>query len=367
MMRNRLQILALAIAMTALSAHAQTTTPDKNLFNHLDFGVTAGTSGIGFDLAMPVTDWARVRTGFSYVPKVEVPMTFGIQVGDDPSTSSKKFNDLSTYLSHITGNQVKDEVEMTGRPTFWNWNVMVDVFPLKNNRHWHVTAGFFLGPSRVAEAYNKTESMASLMAVDIFNNMYDRVISSPVLNDEDYFYENNVIQVLNDIQLLHDLGVIKAKNFPAQLKDFYLDPDKNVIKTAYQDIAKYGRMGMGLGVYKRDITDEEGNIIHKKGERYIMEPDDNSMVRADMKVNAFKPYVGIGYDGRLTKHDDRLKIGFDAGVMFWGGTPSLTTHDGTDLINDVEGIGGKVGDYVDTIEKFKVFPLLNLRISYRLF
>ena len=359
--------MTLAVGMTLTTGNTQGQTADKNLFNHLDFGVTLGSTGAGFELAMPATEWARIRTGMSYMPKVEMPMTFGIQVGDDLATSSAKFNRLSGYLSDITGNKVKQEVEMTGRPTFWNWNVMVDVFPLKNNRHWHVTAGFFLGPSKVAEAYNKTESMASLLAVDIYNNMYDRVVASPVLNDPDYFFDNNVLEVLGDIQLLRNLGVTNPKNFPAELKDFYLNPDKNVVKTAYQDIASYGRMGVNMGVYKRDITDDEGNVIHKKGEVYMMEPDDNSMVRADMKVNAFKPYFGIGYDGRLTKHNDHLSIGFDAGIMLWGGTPSLKAHDGTDLIHDVEGIGGKVGDYISTIEKFKVLPLLNLRISYRLF
>ena len=91
------------------------------------------------------------------------------------------------------------------------------------------------------------------------------------------------------------------------------------------------------------------------------------MVKADMKVNAFKPYIGVGYDGRLLKNEDKLYVGFDAGIMFWGGTPQLKTHDGTDLIHDVEGIPGKVGDYVSTMEKFKVFPLINAKITYKLF
>ena len=98
-----------------------------------------------------------------------------------------------------------------------------------------------------------------------------------------------------------------------------------------------------------------------------MEPDENSMVKADMKVNKVKPYLGIGYDGLLTKKNKDVTIGFDAGVMLWGGTPSLTTHDGTDLIHDVENVPGKVGNYINTIEKIKVFPLLNFRIAYKIF
>jgi hypothetical protein len=86
-----------------------------------------------------------------------------------------------------------------------------------------------------------------------------------------------------------------------------------------------------------------------------------------MTVNALKPYVGIGYDGRLVSNNDRLSIGFDAGLMFWGGTPSLITHDGTDLIHDVDNVPGKVGDYVRIIKRAKVFPMVNLRLAFRLF
>ena len=37
-----------------------------------------------------------------------------------------------------------------------------------------------------------------------------------------------------------------------------------------------------------------------------------------------------------------------------------------DLAKDVRNIGGKVGDYVDVMKKFKVYPVINLRISKRL-
>ena len=53
--------------------------------------------------------------------------------------------------------------------------------------------------------------------------------------------------------------------------------------------------------------------------------------------------------------------------MFWGGTPEVVTHDGTDLAKDVENIGGKVGDYVSLVESLKVYPVLKLSISYRIF
>ena len=335
-------IVALSIASAAVSAQEQTHSFFNNSFNHLDLGVTLGTTGIGFDVATPVTDWARLRTGFSYMPRAEVPMTFDIQVGDDPATSLSKFEKMAGFLTSFTGKEVEPEVEMIGKPNFWNWNFMVDVFPFKNNRHWHATVGFSLGPTKVAEAYNKTESMVSLLSVSIYNNMYDKLHGLSI----------------------RELAQVKLFEIPG-LEDFGTDLD--VLLQLQKHLDNYGRMGMRLGQYTHDITDEDGKVIHQKGESYVMTPDKDDMVKANMKVNAFKPYLGIGYDGHLTKHEDKLTIGFDAGVMLWGGTPHLTSHDGTDLIHDVENINGKVGDYINAIEKFKAFPVLNLRIAYKLF
>ena len=91
------------------------------------------------------------------------------------------------------------------------------------------------------------------------------------------------------------------------------------------------------------------------------------MVKAEVRVNAFKPYLGFGYGGRLFKGDDRYMVSFDCGAMFWGGTPSILTHDGTDLAKDVEDVQWRVGDYVRLIKGVKAFPVLNVRITRTLF
>ena len=82
---------------------------------------------------------------------------------------------------------------------------------------------------------------------------------------------------------------------------------------------------------------------------------------------AFQTIPRFGYGGQLLKNDPSWQVSFDCGALFWGGTPRIVTHDGTDLVNDVENVRGKVGDYVDIVKKFKVFPVLNLRITKRIF
>jgi len=343
MRKVKIQLLITA-TMTSMAVGAQTTgNASKMLGGRLDFGVTAGVTGVGFDLAMPMTDYLRVRSGFSYMPRVEVPMTFKIQVGDDPSTSDRKFNRMSSMLESLTGNPVENHVEMIGRPTMWNWSLLADVFPLKNNKHWRVTVGVYIGPKLVAESYNKTESMPSLMGVDIYNNLYNK---------------------LHGVSR-RDLPGVKIIDFGPGYENVFTDP--NLLLYLQEKLDAAGRMGIHMGTYTHDVVNEKGEVIHQKGDDYVMEPDANHMVKVAMKVDAIKPYIGVGYEGRLDKRNDRLYVAADAGIMFWGGTPSLKTHDGTDLINDVENIKGKVGDYVKIMSKLGVCPVINLRCSYVLF
>ena len=325
-------LFSFALAVVTLSSQAQ------NMFNHLDLGVTLGTTGFGLDAAMPVGDYVKLRTGFEVMPRFNYDMNFGVESFDGTGTSidQSTFNRMADVLYGLTGFKVDQNVTMKGKPTMWNFKLMVDVYPFKNNKHWHFTAGFHWGPSKIAEAVNAQEDSPSLFAVGMYNHIYDVA------------YQDWVLNIPTPIIVTETTGPI------------YLDP------TIEKNILAMGRMGIPIGKYSHDMTDAQGNI-HKKGETYYMLPNENSMVTVEARTNSFKPYLGVGYEGRLIKGNDNYKIGFDAGLMFWGGTPSIITHDGTDLVHDVEDINGKVGDYVKLIKGVKVFPVLNLRITRRIF
>ena len=325
----------------------QTVNGSSNLFNHLDASVTLGTTGIGIDLSSPVTNWAHLRLGYSFMPHFHYDMNFGIQVGDTQESKYDangnrvvtKFDRLAEMLEGLTGYKVDDEVMVEGRPTYHNLKFLVDVFPFQNNKHWHVTAGFFWGPSKVADARNKMEEMPSLLAVGIYNRLYENTIRS---YESVIRYENGEIEIW-DIEPIVSLGPIEI-NGPS------------AIKSAYKSMISNGRMGMVLG---KRVSD---------GSNYMMEPDENGMVRVEGRVNSFKPYLGVGYGGRLLKNSDKLHIAVDLGAMYWG-QPSLITHDGTDMIKDIQKntINGKPGDYVKMARHFPVFPVLDVRLVYSLF
>ncbi len=336
-MTIRTGFIAISLLMASTSfAQVQTTEKSadgKNLFNHLDGSITLGTTGIGVDLAMPIGNIVQVRTGFTFYPHYEQTMHFGVQVGDDtdPEVQDQKFNKLSNTLNEMFAFEVDRNVDMKGKPTMKNFKLLVDVFPFRN-KHWHVTTGFYWGSSTIATAENATYDATSLVSVAIYNKIFERVEAS---------YESYQRFLEGD---------------PSDLVPYIKVGDQELVASEelYNKFQSYGRMGVHIGDYK-------------DGTPYRMEPDENNMVSCRIKTNSFRPYLGFGYGGRLSKHNDRNWVSFDCGAMFWGGTPRIITHEGVDLAKDVTNISGKVGRYVDFFKAFKVCPVLEVRFTHRIF
>lgn len=349
----RIHALSIVLALSSLSLHAQYKSNynyTTRAFEHVDISFNAGSTGIGFDIATPITDFLHVRAGFDWMPHFDYNATFGIQAGryDENGvwheTSMKQMQNYIDLMKKLTGITVDTEIEMTGNPSFYNAKLMFDFLPFRN-KHWHLTAGFFVGPSKIATAENKTKDMPSLIAVNIYNQIYDKEV-----NGEAIYGSYHITQVLEYGRMGLRLGEY-THNVGAYAEDIYN-------KEFYID--ETGPHDPGTVLIHR-----AGDPIYHAGDPYMMEPDENSMASAKVKVNSFRPYLGFGYGGRLLKGNDDYHLSFDCGVMFWGGTPDLITHDGTNLTKDVRGITGKIGTYVDLVNAAKVFPLLNLRITRR--
>lgn len=339
---------------------------EHDIFQHLDVSVTLGTTGLGIDVASPVTEWAQLRLGYEFMPRFTKRMSFEMTINGQPAKSydsdgnrqETRFDKLNNFMYGFTGFDMEDHADMIGKPTLNNFKFLVDVFPFKNDKRWHFTAGFYWGPSKFAEAENSTEAMVSLVSAGIYNKMYESAKSGDPLIRFDP----------NEFPSLAGVGI----EMPDKVRDKFLE---------------FGDMGFVVGYYTHDITDADGNVlvskdmIDSKGNTvqrpYIVEPDEDGMVRVSASSNSFKPYIGFGYGGNLLKGRDDWKVSFDCGAMFWGGTPDLVVHHGLklpygkyrdiSLTEDVENISGKVGTYVDLFKALKVFPVLSLRITKRIF
>ena len=92
---------------------------------------------------------------------------------------------------------------------------------------------------------------------------------------------------------------------------------------------------------------------------YIVKPD-GPEARAYLKVNGFKPYVGIG-SGRAISNKHRFSFAWDLGCQFWG-TPTIYVQD---VPLDKEGVDGD-GGVIKTISKITVYPTFSFRFNGRI-
>lgn len=254
----------LAMTVVSMSAKAQSFEGEYGFFDHLGAGVSLGTDGIGIDVASPVTDWAALRAGISFMPGLKF-------------TKSISINDPDLY----------ENVDIEAKLNIFDFKVLADIYPIKTSS-FHITAGFFVGSEN---------------AINVTN-------STPMIKDQQ----------------------------------------------------KYSKVGIVLGNY-RVTTDQYGQI------------------NADVKVNSFKPYIGIGF-GRAIPKKNRVSVSCDLGVKFWG-KPGLlvkttkpkgiTSFDETlsphkftyDELGPNDNQDFK--DVIEIIDKIAVYPVLNIRVSGRIF
>lgn len=359
-MKRIVLITILTIVSCKLCAQTDGT---KGGFNNLDLSVTAGSTGLGFDLATPVNEYLRLRVGGAFVPRFNYKMSFGVQVGDTPESKfdeagnrvETRFDRLASLLESMTGLHVDDRVDMLGSPHMNNFKFMVDVFPLKN-KHWSVSVGAYIGNSCFAKAKNTMEDMSSLMAVSIYNNMYNRIMAEEPLFD----YRGMTATLPSEFtDVVRSYGKMSMP-----IGEFVHDV------VAQQDVLyEYNEIDDITGEIlhaKGDVRVPQGQVLYHQGEEYRMAPGNDNMVRVRATNNVFRPYLGIGYEGPLSKNR-RLVLGAHAGIMMWGGRPNLITHEGVDLIHDLTNVHGKVGNYVRLAKKFPIYPVLEFRLSYRIF
>lgn len=294
----------------------------RHIADGLDIGVSIASTGIGLDLKTPVTKWVDLRVGVDWVPAFKVPMQFNLNTFSEGKPTDH-FHNIANLLYNTTGIVMDETVKMKGRGEMINFKMLIDIFPVPSNRHWHITAGFFAGSSMVGKAYNTYEEKPTLVGLNIYNRAYE------------YF---------TNLESIFDVPLGGGA---------YMDPE--IVEKLQDRFRSYGRMGIHIGDFK-------------DGTPYIMDPAPDGTVSAKAFVNHFKPYLGAGYSTNLDK-EGKWHFGVDLGVLFWGGQPNVINHDYTsdrdiNFTKELINIRGKVGEYMDIIKSFPVFPVVAFRFSY---
>ena len=199
-MKHIIHNLTILIAMMFAATGAQAQDADKihakdGLFNHLSVGLNTGLTGAGIDVAMPVHKIVTVRAGIS-----------GWNIGD---IKFKAINTASEITSMqmveedaIRRAQIGDKVELAANPNFWNFYLLGEVHPFKN-QPFYFSAGLFVGSQNFVHFRNTNEGALGFLydanqKVEDYNRLY-RTNYPPIgLKFGDYIFtadENGNIDV----------------------------------------------------------------------------------------------------------------------------------------------------------------------------
>ena len=199
-MKHNIHSLIILIAMMFAATGAQAQNADKihakdGLFNHLSIGLNTGLTGAGIDVAMPVHKIVTVRAGIS-----------GWNIG---KINFKAINTASEITSMqmveedaIRRAQMVDKVELAANPNFWNFYLLGEVHPFKN-QPFYFSAGLFVGSQNFVHFRNTNEDALGFLydanqKVEDYNRLY-RTNYPPIgLKFGDYIFtadENGNIDV----------------------------------------------------------------------------------------------------------------------------------------------------------------------------
>lgn len=238
-------VVSIAIALFSLPVYAQDKVEEFGIFDHLSFGLTLGTTGIGLDLAAPVTEYLQVRAGYDFFS--------GIKHKED--------------IEYRAKGQPTKKTEVEGTLNLGTAKLLLDVYPFRTVP-FRFTTGFYLGTDEIVKAENTIPVTA------------------------------------------FDKG--------------------------------------------------EGLLIGD----YIVEFDDDGIAKATIKVNKFRPYVGIGFGRSVPRK--RFGVSGDLGVMFWGKPKLYEKQTGKDLEVTKDDLGSDSDKYFDTMTKIVVWPALTIRLTGRI-
>lgn len=154
-------IVAFLLATTAVQAQDYTE-EDDYMFNHMSFGLSAGTTGVGLDFTMPLGKYVQVRAGAVYIPPVSIKSTL------DCATNVLENGQLTQQISNSTV-QV-NEVDIKSTPTFLNGKLMFDLYPSKTFPL-HLTLGAYFGAGKIVEFKNVGNE-------ERLQNMYSHISSN---------------------------------------------------------------------------------------------------------------------------------------------------------------------------------------------
>ena len=93
---------------------------------------------------------------------------------------------------------------------------------------------------------------------------------------------------------------------------------------------------------------------------YQLSGNDITDIRGSLKINAVKPYLGLGFGRAVPK--SHVNVSIDLGA-FYQGTPKIKS----DNPNIQQFIDNKLADVTNVLNSWSIYPVLSLKVNFRLF
>lgn len=327
---------------------------DTKPFQHIDVAVTGGTSGFGFDLATPLWKWGQLRVGGVFRPFRTYGATFSLNMGDEEigekiNIPNERFDMMSNMMYSFTNTYPDKRVTMLGDLKMNDFKMLVDVFPVKKHRNFHVTVGFYYGNGTLISANVKQEYLKTLAAVNTFNTMYKRALGKESLMDIEGIASDAGITLdgslvfSSTIERLRRWGRINTE-IVRSVDDgngniTYYDANDMVVKTVnrYADFlpdeyvtnTRYSMTGanVGMGKYSRDVIAEEdvyydysveldnpyyvtdaSDPSGYREERYVRDENGTEIKKGNIHYHKGDVIYKAGDDVRLVPDEDNMII-----------------------------------------------------------
>ena len=143
-------LFAMMFATTGTKAqNADRLHAEDGLFNHLSVGLSSGLTGAGIDVAMPVHKLVTVKAGIS-----------GWGIGNIKFKAINTATEITEMQlvedDAVKRSQMVDKVELAAKPNFWNFYLLGEVHPFKN-QPFYFSAGLYIGSQNFFRFRNTNE------------------------------------------------------------------------------------------------------------------------------------------------------------------------------------------------------------------
>lgn len=306
------------ISLFAISAIAASTAFAQKAFKQLGVSVEAGTTGLGVNISYPlVSDHLIVSAGynfpsFTYSEKINVGNQYVNKyigpVSDAVKLYKKVAQDygLTDPFSYDVEKITDLNANVDAKVNFGNFKLTLQYYPTTAS-NFYLTAGVFIG-----------NGTFGTLSGDIDSRAWE-------------LYKN----------------AITANNEIGKLPQFILSDLSNLL---------------GTDLPVKDIEDA---ITFNVGDQsFRIRPEDNGHIKADLKVNKVKPYVGFGF-GNAIPQQHRCGFQMEVGA-YYQSKPVLVSDQ--EIPYDIEAIWQEdLADTKDIVQKFTWYPQITFRITGRIF